>query len=217
MKKKIFFFLMIAIWAFNPRTFLFSQSNDDLYVVTTDYLNVRVEPDINAGVLEVPYLKNTMRKMQLRVTDVVKVLKKSKSEVMVGDKKGRWAYVDTGSYYRNKNEIIKGWVFDYYLAGVKDFLPVKSLRFNMKLEWADGDSGFRYEFYKTGRFIDLTSKNQGTLYIDKTNNVIITKFDREKSFVPLTIIGRYFLNKDGVICVVGGEAPDFITCAKIIK
>ncbi len=44
----------------------------------------------------------------------VSLLKRSDIALTVGDKKGFWAYIDTGVKGKN-GENIKGWVFDYYL------------------------------------------------------------------------------------------------------
>ena len=45
-------------------------------------------------------------------------MKRSDMALTVGGEKGFWAYIDTG--ITNKaGEVIKGWVFDYYLKEEK--------------------------------------------------------------------------------------------------
>ena len=44
----------------------------------------------------------------------VEVIKQSDIELIVGDKKGHWAYIDT-EVSDDKGGTIKGWIFDYYL------------------------------------------------------------------------------------------------------
>ena len=75
-----------------------------LYLLTGDNVNVRAEASTNSAAL-----------VKLSKGAKVTLLKRSDIVLTVGDKKGFWAYIDTGVKDKKTGETIKGWVFDYYL------------------------------------------------------------------------------------------------------
>ncbi|PKL15263.1 MAG: hypothetical protein CVV49_21640 [Spirochaetae bacterium HGW-Spirochaetae-5] len=176
------------------------RDNNEINICTTDYLNIRVEPDLKSKPLMSAVRINEKR--QLRIGDTVRVLKRTEREETVNGVKGRWAYVDPG--YSDKT---CGWVFDYYLAKKEDFKLLKLLPNNYVLNFTDGDAPFEYEFYKDGiaiyKAIDEGEIDQkGKLYIDSRGRVLTIKYDNEE--LELMMMMRTFYLKDGEICVVGG-------------
>ena len=71
------------------------------HILTGDNVNVRAEPNKNATVL-----------LKLKKGVKVVVINRQDEKVTIGDKTGRWAYIDTGVKDRKGNSI-KGWVFAY--------------------------------------------------------------------------------------------------------
>lgn len=191
----------------------FSEAQSiEVNICTTDYLNIREEPSINAKPIMSAVRKE--KKRQLRIGDTVRVLKRTDKEEEINGVKGRWAYIDPG--YSDKT---CGWVFDYYLAKEKDFTPLKSLPNNYVLNFADGDAPFEYEFYKDGtavyKAIEAGETDQkGKLYIDSRSRVLIIKYDDEE--LEIMMMMRTFFLKKGVICVVGGGDPGD-ACAVVKK
>jgi hypothetical protein len=72
------------------------NTNNLFYSITGDNVNVRADASVDGKIL-------TLLSKGARV----KLIKRSDIELYIGDKKGHWAYIETG--------VIKGWVFDYYL------------------------------------------------------------------------------------------------------
>ncbi len=85
-----------------------SDSSKSVFTLTGDNVNVRAEAATNGAVL-----------VKLSKGAKVTLLKRSDAALTVGDKKGFWAYIDTGITNKAGNETIKGWVFDYYLKEEK--------------------------------------------------------------------------------------------------
>ena len=79
------------------------EGQTKFYTLTGDNVNVRAEASTNSAVL-----------IKLSKGAKVSLLKRSDIALTVGDKKGFWAYIDTGIKDK-KGGTIKGWVFDYYL------------------------------------------------------------------------------------------------------
>ena len=80
-----------------------TQSKTLVLTLTGDNVNVRAEASTNSAAL-----------VKLSKGAKVTLLKRSDIALTVGDKKGFWAYIDTGIKDK-KGGTIKGWVFDYYL------------------------------------------------------------------------------------------------------
>ncbi len=80
-----------------------SVLSGSIYILTGDNVNVRSEASTNSAVL-----------VKLSKGAKVTLLKRSDIALTVGDKKGFWAYIDTGVKGKT-GENIKGWIFDYYL------------------------------------------------------------------------------------------------------
>ena len=207
---RILSFILFFVSAFGIN--IFSASNVEVNICTTDYLNIREEPSINAKPIMSAIRKE--KKRQLRIGDTVRVLKRTDKEEVINGVKGRWAYIDPGYSDRTC-----GWVFDYYLAKEKDFTPLKSLPKNYVLNFADGDAPFEYELYKDGTAVykaieEGETDQKGKLYIDSRGRVLIIKYDGEK--LELMMMMRTFYYKDGKICVVGGGDPGD-ACAVVKK
>jgi len=206
-KTLISLLIIIAVFVVN---FSGAQSIE-INICTTDYLNVREEPSINAKPIMSAVRKE--KKRQLRIGDTVRILKRTDKEEEINGVKGRWAYIDPG--YSDKTY---GWVFDYYLAKEKDFTPLKSLPNNLQIKIYDEDTIFHYEFYKDGNAIQVIDSDMtlnGKIYIDNRNRIIIIKYDHEKN-LTLSMEMRTFYYKDGKICVVGGGDPGD-ACAVVKK
>lgn len=218
MKSKVMFFIIIMMSLYAMKV----QSSDEEYLVVNDnYINVRTEPDINAKVVETVWKElngKEENKVRLKITEIVELLKKDDREVIIGTNKGRWAYVGLRRYDPQTRKQLKGWVFDYYLSSVNDFSELKSLKYDMELEWAEGDAGFHIQFYKNGTFKNLISGNYGKLFIDKSKRVIALKYYYQKNISDsLRSENVFFLNSEGKICLPFGEPPTYTTCAKIIQ
>lgn len=81
-------------------------------VVVADGLNVRKKPSISSGIV-----------VQLPLTRKVTILYLAPEEVVIGTKKGRWAYVrDT------KNFEVTGWIFDNFLGYTNNFKKIPGWR-----------------------------------------------------------------------------------------
>ena len=78
-------------------------SSSFVYTLTGDNVNVRAKASTNSAAL-----------IKLSKGAKVTLLKRSDIALTVGDKKGFWAYIDTGIADK-KGGTIKGWVFDAYL------------------------------------------------------------------------------------------------------
>jgi hypothetical protein len=162
----------------------------EINICTTDYLSIRVEPDLKSKPLMSAVRINEKR--QLRIGDTVGVLKRTERDEIVNGVKGRWAYVDPG--YSDKT---CGWVFDYYLAKEEDFKPLKSLPNDYVLNFADGDAPFEYEFYKNGiaiyKAIDEGETDQkGKLYIESRGRVLTIKYDNEKLELMMMMMRTFY-------------------------
>lgn len=223
MKKKTLLIVLLFVVVSYYYPLLFSQQVDEYYVVNDDGINIKESPDINAKNIEYTFRKKTITK-QLRITHVVKLIEKDENIAIIGNNKGKWAYIDTGHRFPGTKEFIKGWVFDYYLSGINDFTPLNSLKNNMQLEWADGDAVFKYEFYKNGKCKIINTNEIGTLYVDKTRRIIVPVFDSNKKyrihkylFDTIKSQNTFFLNGAGLVCIASGEPPSYTTCAKIIR
>lgn len=198
-----------------------AEENVEYMISWTNNLNLREGPGINYN--PVYYITGTRKEtMQLIIAQSVKVLKNSDSEEIINGNKGHWVYVDTGAYDLKRNESIKGWVFDYYLAKKEDFRPLNSLPENLELKFGMGDALVHYKFYKDGRaeYIHDNERNKGKidtgrLYIEKRNLIVVIKWDEHKD---LFLWSDEFLFKNGTLCVPGCEdGRDCFTCAKVVK
>jgi len=205
--KKVFITIFFIFAVFG----LYGKEKDEIVMCTTDYLNIREEPGMNKKILKVITGRGE-HKLQLRITQTVKVIKRTEKEEIVSGKKGRWAYIDPG--YSDKT---CGWVFDYYLAKKEDFSPLKSLQYDYILKFADGDAPYKFEFFKDGTFIFKANREgekdkKGKLYIDNRNKVITIKYDKSDDFQLYMMMISFFWD-DNKICVIGGGDP----CAVIKK
>ena len=200
--KTLKIFLILITFSFLMNILLAAKDKIEVYIVTTDYLNLREAASINSKVVTVSQTDKT--KVQLRIGNTVRVIKQTDEEEIVNGKKGRWAYVDPGFADHSC-----AWVFDYFLADKNDFKPLNSLPNNYILKFSDGDAPFIYEFYKDGtaiyKAIDEDEKDQkGKLYIDSRNKVITIKYDDDKDDFEIYMMMRTFFFKGDKLCVVGG-------------
>ncbi len=96
---------VVEKYKFNNGKFELLQNQlTQTYILTGDNVNVRSEAATNGAVL-----------LKLSKGAKVTLLKRSDVALTVGDKKGYWAFIDTGIAKKDGEETIKGWVFDYYL------------------------------------------------------------------------------------------------------
>jgi hypothetical protein len=80
------------------------NSNGRIYTITGDDVNVR------AGASKESKVLTTLSKGAR-----VALIERSDRVVTIGDKKGRWVYIDTFLPGLKKGETLRGWIFDYYL------------------------------------------------------------------------------------------------------
>ena len=187
---------------------LYAEEPIEHRISITDNLNLREGPGLNYKIIK---FKNggKIENLQLKITDSVKVLKISETEDVINGKKGRWVYIDPG--YSDKT---CGWVFDYYLAKKEDFRPLVSLPENMELIFDDGDVVIHYKFFKNGttQYINDKKIKSGKLYIEKSEKVIVIKWDDQKEFY---VWNDAFIYKSGRLCVWSIEPGG--TCSEVVK
>ena len=170
---KLYMVLMIGILLINIKDINSLEDpffEDDTYIVVGDKVNVREEPKISSKII-----------IQLKITDLVKLIRRSGIKFKNGDIEGVWVYIDTRkSKDIMKGETYKGWIVDYYLAKGNQFEEVKEF-YDCVLEGYVGDYHIYYEFKKDGSYKHkyynpLINKNEqyiGKLY--KYRNVLVTK------------------------------------------
>jgi len=155
------------------------ESKNNVLIVIGDNLNLREEPKLNSKIIR-----------KLRITWLVKLIKKTDKTEKIKNIEGKWAFINTG--------LEKGWVFDYYLANEKDFKKVKSFR-NTILEGEHGDHYIYFEFKKNGQYrCKKEDKNKNLFYekgkLYKYRNIFLAYNDNEKSY------SIFYLNKKNKIC-----------------
>ncbi len=184
MKKllKLYIVIMLSILIVNENNIVYSIENkdpffeDSTYIVVGDKVNVREKPKITSKII-----------LQLKITDLVKLIRRSGIKYKSGNIEGEWVYIDTGkSKDIMRNETYKGWVIDYYLAKGNQFEEVKEF-YDCILEGYVGDYHIYYEFKKDGsykqKYYDSSkfekekniSKCFGKIY--RYRNVIIVRDD----------------------------------------
>ena len=200
--KKISFIIFFIIF-FQSYIFCENKILEKIYVVVGDNINIRTEPDIKSNILN-----------KLRIGQTVKILKRTNKKIKIGDDIGEWVYIDPSMFKKGTTELLKGWIFDKYLAQFKDFKVITDFA-NCKIDDYEGDWLFSYEIYKNGtykrKYLDRDEKNNisvhfcnGKLY--RLNNVIIA-LDDLGAFEIFYIDDKEFLcsrhyNADGKqICV----------------
>jgi hypothetical protein len=110
------------------------------YVVVGRRVNVREKADISSNVIA-----------KLGITSKVIMLGINKELITIGSIKGHWAYVGTPYLDDKTDKRLKGWVFDYYLADLDQFIALNRFK-KCLLEGEVGDYLFSYEFYEDGSF-----------------------------------------------------------------
>lgn len=141
---KLYMVLMIGILLINIKDINSLEDpffEDDTYIVVGDKVNVREEPKISSKII-----------IQLKITDLVKLIRRSGIKFKNGDIEGVWVYIDTRkSKDIMKGETYKGWIVDYYLAKGNQFEEVKEF-YDCVLEGYVGDYHIYYEFKKDGSY-----------------------------------------------------------------
>lgn len=118
-------FLIIPDSCFHSMPVQFERDGGHPYsVVIGSNLNIRKSPALDSSVIG-----------QLQKLQKVVVLYKDSQQVSIGGNPGHWALVlyssDLNNVYATEEPPdvdVVGWVFDYYLAGPKDFQPVERIR-----------------------------------------------------------------------------------------
>lgn len=172
------------------------------YIVIGENVNIRSNATIQASLIG-----------SLKKGHTVKVIKRSGIKEKVENKIGEWVYIDPGIYKKGTTELLKGWVFDRYLAQFNDFTIVKNF-FNCKIEGYEGDWLLSYIISKDGtykrNFLDKENNNivikscKGHLY--RLNNIIIAR-DETGSFEI------FILNNNNVLCSQHFNADGVLICA----
>lgn len=168
---------------------------DDYVYVVADNVNVREQPLINSKSL-----------IKLRIGTLVRILNKTNKKEIVNNIKGEWIYIDTLSYnFSNKNETLKGWVFDYYLSNLNGSSRITSFD-NYKFEIDLPDHNISFFFKKNGTYIRKPFANEtekkeisGKLY--RYKDLIIGKDDFNNDTVSYFI---FHLKSDGKLCATEG-------------
>jgi hypothetical protein len=187
---------------------VFNKSNSNEYyesklIVVGTNVNLRIQPTIEAQVLE-----------SLKLAQEVEVKEKKAEKVVIDGKVGSWVYVDTHSRESLEQDTIKGWVFDYYLAGIDKFKKVTKFR-ESKINTMVGDTLIYYEFLKDGSYrrkireIDEYSRvlsvkiEKGHLF--RYRDVVLA-MDADKQYEVFYITDKGLLcssvysNADGFVC-----------------
>jgi len=165
---------------------------NNFVIICGDKVNVRAEPNVNAKVLEC-----------LSICKDVILLKKSGKKEKIGKIEGKWAYIDTRYYKDDKHEeTLKGWVFDYYLADLKNFKRVTSF-IECKIEGWSGDYLLSYKFYKDGTYkrkkYDYKSRKiidniRGEVY--RYRDIIAAHDEKDAKNLAIT----FYFTSEGVLC-----------------
>jgi predicted SnoaL-like aldol condensation-catalyzing enzyme len=193
MKIRILFLFVIFLIIFNNKNV---KSNDDpffqenTYIVVGDNVNVRTEPKTSAKII-----------MQLKITNLVKLLKRSNIKYRSNEIEGEWVYVDTLRIKNNKTyETYKGWILDYYLANGKQFEKVNEF-YDCTLEGYVGDYHVYYEFRKDGTYKHI--------YYNPLNNKIdqsIGRIYRYRNVILTKDLGvQRFYIENNIICCADSE------------
>lgn len=164
---------------------------ENTYLISGNNVNVREYPNDKSRIL-----------IKLKITDRVKIIRKSDIEYRNKDINGKWVLIDTN--YKNtydKKNTYKGWVLDYYLVGNENFQVVEDF-YDMKLEGYYGDYYICYEFKKDGSYKQIYYD----LYNDPQKLNIKEFYGKlygyKNIFITRSIIGIetfYIINKE--ICV----------------
>ncbi len=188
--------------------FLLGEGSSNSYFegklfVVGDNINVRDLPNINAEIIKT-----------LRISSEVTLLEIKSDLVSVNGVEGKWIYVNTHIYDKKGKDIIKGWVFDYYLAGIDKFKKVTKFR-ESKINTMVGDTLIYYEFLKDGSYrrkireIDEYSRvlsvkiEKGHLF--RYRDVVLA-MDADKQYEVFYITDKGLLcssvysNADGFVC-----------------
>lgn len=197
--------LLIILFIILPFYGVSSQSDyfkNKLFVVR-DNANVRRLPIEDAEIVKV-----------LNVAREVTLLGKKQDLITVDGVKGCWVYVDTHIFDINGRDILKGWVFDYYLASIDKFKKVTKFR-ESKINTMVGDTLIYYEFLKDGSYrrkireIDEYSRvlsvkiEKGHLF--RYRDVVLA-MDTDKHYEVFYVTDKGFLcssvysNADGFVC-----------------
>ncbi|HPV98253.1 MAG TPA: hypothetical protein PLZ78_10530 [Spirochaetota bacterium] len=199
--RKILVSLLFVILVINK-----SNSNEyykSKIFVVGDNVNLRMQPTIEAQVME-----------SLKLAQEVELKEKKAEKVIIDGKAGSWVYVDTHSRESLEGDTIKGWVFDYYLAGIDKFKKVTKFR-ESKINTMVGDTLIYYEFLKDGSYrrkireIDEYSRvlsvkiEKGHLF--RYRDVVLA-MDADKHYEVFYVTDKGFLcssvysNADGFVC-----------------
>jgi hypothetical protein len=172
------------------------------HFITSDKVNVRLEPNINSRVL-----------LQLRIAERVIVISRSNKIERLGNLAGEWVYIDTHNLITNGNGTYKGWIFSAFLADYSVFQKVKEFR-RCVFKGTIGDYVLNYEFDKNGGYkrweTDESSGNKvmkrGNIY--RYKNIIIAKDEKENIFED------FFLNENEELCNAYRDLKGNTICVK---
>jgi hypothetical protein len=192
--------------------FVFSNIafSTDYLIITGENVNVREKPSIDSKILT-----------KVNLGRYITILNKISKNVTIDGKTGMWVYIDTRQIPENKENTIKGWVFDHYIGYKEKFIKVTKWRkFELKDIIIDDD--WYYLFNDDGSFIlkksyykcddktpEICKKAQGNFndqdclcyfkgHIYKLNNLLWAKIDSIKDGGD----NYLFLNSKGDVCVM---------------
>jgi hypothetical protein len=202
MKKSVI--LAFCLLVLPSYIFCENKQLEKLYIVIGDNINIRSNPDIKANIIK-----------KLKLGQTVKVIQRENKKIKIGDQVGEWVYIDPGMFKKGTTELLKGWVFDKYLAQYKDFKLVTNFM-NCNIDDYEGDWLLSYEIYKNGtykrKYLDRNEKNNITAHFCKgklyrLKNVVIA-LDDTGSFEIFVI------SDDGILCSSHYNADGKQICSK---
>jgi hypothetical protein len=204
MMKKILLLSALFLLFIESYTFCQNKQLENIYIVIGNSINIRSDSDIKSDVMGI-----------LKIGQTVKVIKRINKKVKIGNDIGEWVYIDPGIFKKGTTEILKGWVFDKYLARFSDFKIVSDFM-NCKLEGYEGDWLLSYEIKRNGtykrKFLDRDENNNvkvrfcnGKLY--RLNNVLVA-LDDLGAYEILIVIDN------GILCSRHYNADGKQICSK---
>jgi len=182
--------MLVFILLIGNYSYVFSEDDpffqEDTYIVVGDKVNVREKPKITSKII-----------LQLKITGLVKLIRRSGIKYKSGNIEGEWVYIDTGkSKDIMRNETYKGWVIDYYLAKGNQFEEVKEF-YDCILEGYVGDYYIYYIFKKNG-----TYEHRYFNPIKNTNERYIGKLYKFRNVLVAKDFGvqRFYLINNNIFC-----------------
>lgn len=144
---------------------VFSGQN---WFVVGDAVNLRSSPRIDGDIV-----------MKLKIGACLEFVKSENPSEIIDGKKGKWVLVNTG-IVGDKNELISGWAFDYFLADEKMFSAMDSFE-ELKYEVRAEAFFVSYVMHKDGTFEHRIYNGEGKDYtvisgrLYRYRNVILAK------------------------------------------